>query len=48
MDTAILVEWLKNVGDVVVKGDPLFVIETDKANMEIAISSYRHSATGLG
>jgi pyruvate dehydrogenase E2 component (dihydrolipoamide acetyltransferase) len=35
MDTVRLVEWLKADGDHVVKGEPLFVIETDKANMEI-------------
>jgi len=35
MDTVVLVEWLKVVGDEIVKGEPLFVIETDKANLEI-------------
>ncbi len=34
-DTVILVEWLKAIGDEVTKGEPLFVIETDKANLEI-------------
>jgi len=27
--------WLKQEGDRVVKGEPLFEIETDKANMEV-------------
>jgi len=35
MDTVHLVDWLKDVGDRVAKGEPLFVIETDKANLDI-------------
>lgn len=35
MDTVVLVEWLKQVGDPVVKGEPLFVIETDKARLDV-------------
>jgi pyruvate dehydrogenase E2 component (dihydrolipoamide acetyltransferase) len=35
MDTVVLVEWLKKPGDAVVKGEPLFVVETDKANLEV-------------
>ncbi len=35
MDTGTFVEWLKNEGDHVQKGEPLFVILTDKANIEI-------------
>jgi pyruvate dehydrogenase E2 component (dihydrolipoamide acetyltransferase) len=35
MDTVVLVEWLKTEGDTVVKGEPLFVVETDKANLEV-------------
>ena len=35
MDTVVLVQWLREVGDEVVKGEPLFIIETDKANLEI-------------
>ena len=35
MDTGTFVEWLKAEGDSVEKGDPLFVILTDKANIEI-------------
>ena len=35
MDTVVLVEWLKAVGDEVIKGEPLFVVETDKANLDI-------------
>jgi len=27
--------WLKNVGERVEKGEPLFVVETDKAEMEV-------------
>jgi pyruvate dehydrogenase E2 component (dihydrolipoamide acetyltransferase) len=35
MDTGTFVEWLKQEGDRVEKGEPLFVILTDKANIEI-------------
>ncbi len=35
METGTFVEWLKNEGDHVNKGDPLFVITTDKANIEL-------------
>ena len=35
MDTGTFVEWLKKEGDHVNKGDPLFIISTDKANIEI-------------
>jgi pyruvate dehydrogenase E2 component (dihydrolipoamide acetyltransferase) len=35
MDTGTFVEWLKQEGDHVEKGEPLFVILTDKANIEI-------------
>lgn len=35
MDSGTFVEWLKNEGDRVEKGEPLFVILTDKANIEI-------------
>ena len=35
MDTLVLVEWLKAEGETVVKGEPLFVVETDKANLEV-------------
>jgi pyruvate/2-oxoglutarate dehydrogenase complex dihydrolipoamide acyltransferase (E2) component len=35
METATVVEWLRNDGDRVAKGDPLVVVETDKANAEI-------------
>lgn len=35
MDSGTFVEWLKNEGDHVDKGEPLFVILTDKANIEI-------------
>jgi pyruvate dehydrogenase E2 component (dihydrolipoamide acetyltransferase) len=35
MDTGTLVEWLKDEGDHVEKGEPLFIVLTDKANIEI-------------
>ena len=35
MDTVVLVEWLKAPGEKVLKGEPLYVIETDKANLEV-------------
>src|SRR5512137_1902600 len=35
METGTFVEWLKNEGDRVEKGHPLFIIQTDKANIEI-------------
>lgn len=35
MDTVILAQWLKAVGEPVAKGEPLFSIETDKATLEI-------------
>ena len=35
METGTFVEWLKKEGDHVNKGDPLFVITTDKANIEL-------------
>jgi pyruvate dehydrogenase E2 component (dihydrolipoamide acetyltransferase) len=35
METGTFVEWLKKEGDSVNKGDPLFIISTDKANIEI-------------
>jgi len=35
MEEGTFVEWLKQEGDQVEKGDPLFVILTDKANIEI-------------
>ncbi len=35
METGTFVEWLKKEGDHVSKGDPLFIISTDKANIEI-------------
>jgi pyruvate dehydrogenase E2 component (dihydrolipoamide acetyltransferase) len=42
METGTFVEWLKQEGDQVEKGDPLFVIMTDKASIEIEAP-----ATGL-
>ena len=35
MDTLILVEWLKQPGEVVKKGEMLFSVETDKATLEV-------------
>jgi len=35
MDSLVLVEWLKDVGEEVVKGEPLFVVETDKASLDV-------------
>ena len=35
METGTFVEWLKKEGGHVNKGDPLFIISTDKANIEI-------------
>jgi len=34
-DSATIVTWLKNVGEKVNKGDPVFEVETDKATMEV-------------
>ncbi|GIK39422.1 MAG: dihydrolipoamide acetyltransferase component of pyruvate dehydrogenase complex [Chloroflexota bacterium] len=35
METGTFVEWLKNEGDRIEKGEPLFIIQTDKANIEV-------------
>lgn len=35
MDTGTFVEWLKKEGEPVKKGEPLFVVLTDKANIEV-------------
>jgi pyruvate dehydrogenase E2 component (dihydrolipoamide acetyltransferase) len=35
MDTGTFVEWLKKEGDHVEKGEPLFIVLTDKANIEV-------------
>ncbi|MCE5258290.1 MAG: E3 binding domain-containing protein [Chloroflexi bacterium] len=35
VDTVTLVSWYKQEGEAVRKGEPLFVIETDKANLDI-------------
>jgi len=35
MDSLILVSWLKQPGEMVVKGEPLFSVETDKATLEV-------------
>ena len=39
MDTGTFVEWLKDEGDQVEKGEPLFIVLTDKANIEIEASA---------
>lgn len=35
LDTLVIVEWLKNTGDPVVKGEALLTVETDKATLEV-------------
>ena len=35
MEEGSIVKWLKQEGDAVAKGDILFEIETDKANLEV-------------
>lgn len=35
MNEGKLVEWYKNEGDAITKGEPLFSVETDKTNMDI-------------
>lgn len=35
MNEGKLVEWYKNEGDTITKGEPLFSVETDKTNMDI-------------
>jgi pyruvate dehydrogenase E2 component (dihydrolipoamide acetyltransferase) len=35
METGTIVEWLKGVGDRVERGQPIVVVETDKANMDV-------------
>jgi pyruvate/2-oxoglutarate dehydrogenase complex dihydrolipoamide acyltransferase (E2) component len=35
METGQVVEWLKAEGDAVTEGEPILVVETDKANMDI-------------
>ncbi len=35
MDTGTFVEWLKHEGDPVEKGEPIFIVLTDKANIEV-------------
>jgi pyruvate dehydrogenase E2 component (dihydrolipoamide acetyltransferase) len=35
METGTFVEWLKNEGDAVKRGEPLFIMMTDKANIEV-------------
>ncbi len=35
METGTFVEWLKEEGDTVEKGEPIFIVLTDKANIEI-------------
>lgn len=35
MEAGTFVEWLKKEGDRIEKGDPLFIIQTDKANIEV-------------
>ena len=35
LDTLVLVEWLKRTGEPVNKGEPLFLVESDKATLEV-------------
>lgn len=35
LDTLVLVEWLKRAGESVSKGEPLFLVESDKATLEV-------------
>lgn len=35
MDSGTIVEWLKQEGDTVEKGEPIFILLTDKANIEV-------------
>lgn len=35
MDSAVIIGWLKQVGDYVEKGDPLVEIETEKIDVEM-------------
>lgn len=35
LDTLVLVEWLKRAGEPVTKGEPLFLVESDKATLEV-------------
>ena len=35
VDVVKLVSWYKNEGDAVQQGEPLFVIETDKATLDV-------------
>jgi pyruvate/2-oxoglutarate dehydrogenase complex dihydrolipoamide acyltransferase (E2) component len=35
METGKIVSWLKDVGERVDRGDPIAVVETDKANVEM-------------
>lgn len=39
MQEGTLVEWLKSDGDAVVAGDPIYLLETDKAENEIVSPS---------
>lgn len=36
MEEGVVVQWLKKAGEAVAQGDTLFVVETDKANMDVA------------
>ena len=34
-DSAVIVTWLKELGEQIEKGEPIFEVETDKATMEV-------------
>lgn len=35
MEAAVVVEWMVSVGDQVAKGDPILIVETEKAEVEM-------------
>src|ERR1700720_2344813 len=35
MTEGFVVQWLKGVGDLVKKGEPLFILQTDKVDMDV-------------
>jgi len=35
MEAAVVIEWMVSVGDQVAKGDPILIVETEKAEVEM-------------
>lgn len=35
VDQVLVIEWLVEIGDAVVEGDPLLLVETDKVEVEV-------------